>query len=145
MTGGQANPPSAVLQRLQSATVRALLGLAPLPGGGQVHFPDLPFLLRQPWIPLLEEHLAGPITLDEGNLQLRVLSPEQLRQEVERGGELTYLRFAPPAQTGQGLRLTLEARTAGPGPSLGLGGLVVTFQEQDGDWKAAGSPALFAS
>jgi hypothetical protein len=148
MAGVQADLPSGVLQRLQSGTVRALLGLAPLPGGGPVHFPDLPFLLRQPWIPLLDENLAGPISLGEGNVQLRVVSPEQLREELGRSGELSYLRFAPPAGTAREVRLTLEVRAARPGaagPALGLGGLVVTFTEQDGAWRVTGAPSLFAT
>jgi hypothetical protein len=148
MTEVHTNPPveGTVLHRLQSAAASALLGLAPLPGGGELHFPDLPFLLRQPWIPVLDENVAGPLLLG-GNLQLRLLSPEQLQEETARAGQLSYLRFAPPVRTEQEIRIPLEVWLASADQARSptrLGGVVVTFAQKDGDWQAVETPAVMA-
>lgn len=123
------------------------MGAAPLPGRGEpVRFPDSAFLAGHDLVPVLDENLAARPAGDVPP-PLVVVSREELRRRAEATDHLPYLRFQPPADLDDRVRVSVEARLAGAGggaPELGLGGIVVTYADTEGTWQTVGEPATFA-
>jgi hypothetical protein len=144
----QSLPSNEILRRLQEALLRALLLGVPLPGSERpVRFPDLPFILRQPYVLLVDDNLAGPISIDEWPHPIRILPRETLMQEARTKGELTYLQFKLPVVREDAIELTLEARLA---PhfrqgALGLSSIHAKFRNIAGEWQVAGDPVFSAA
>jgi hypothetical protein len=137
-----------VLAHLQQSLLTAVLSRKALPGSDRpVALPDLQFVLGGEAIALAEENLVSRSVVEGLARPVRVLRPEELRQEAERRGEFAYLRFQPAEKDDDSIRLTLEARIARADPSepqLGLSGVQTRFVEVGGDWEVAEDPAFFA-
>jgi hypothetical protein len=131
-----------VIKQLQETLLTAVLMHKPLPGSDQpLNFPDFSFIERQPVIYVVNENLAGPISIEGLPKPLHILSRDDLQQEARKHGDLTYFYFHPLAKENSAVRLTLEAKLIPQNPehyALGLGGIQVTFHEVDGRWEALG-------
>ena len=138
-----------VLGRLQELLLNAILLGQKLPGIDQsVRFPDLPFLLQESTVTLIDENLANSVSAEEVLVPVRILSLEALLEEAHAQGDIAYLRFQPLEIEGDTVRLTLEAKicTHDPNqPVLGLSGIQVTFQKISGDWQVVNEPVLFSN
>jgi len=138
-----------VLGQLQELLLNAILLGQELPGIDQsVRFPDLPFLLRESTVTLIDENLANSVSAEEILVPVRILSLEALLEEAHAQGDIAYLRFQPLEIEGDTVRLTLEAKVCPHDPNqsvLGLSGIQVTFQKVSGNWQVAKEPILFSN
>lgn len=145
----QSLPSGEVLRYLQETLLKAVVLSQPLPGGNQpILFPDLSFIRRQSTVVLVDENLAGPLSIEEPPTPVRILTREALLQEARTQGDITYLRFQPPVREGNVVRLTLEAKIVPHDPTqrtLGLSGVQAKFQEVAGQWEAVEEPIFFAT
>src|SRR5215207_9189274 len=127
-----------VLMQLQEMLLRAVLLGQPLPGYDQpVKLPDLEFITRQPDIYLVDQNLAGPITLPESPKPLQIVSIETLKQKAQKGN-IAYLQFHVTEATDSLIRLRLEARIATGELNrgeLGLSSIDVTFSKAGNEWR----------
>jgi hypothetical protein len=132
------------LLELQRTVLKAVLLRQPLPGNSEpVRFPDLSFVLRHPVIFLVDENLAGPISIEAAPEPISVVSMEQLLQEVPKYGDVAYLRFQPAGLNGDTVSLTLEAKIATSEQNkkmLGLSSIHVTFSRVGNAWKVIDDP-----
>lgn len=144
----KSSPSDEVIRDLQEMLLKAVLLVQRLPGCNQpIIFPDLSFILNQPTIVLINENLAGTVSIEESPKPVCILSQEALLQEASTQGDINYLRFQTPIVEDNAVRLTLEAKIAPRDPeqrTLGLGGIQVKFQEVEGQWEAADEPIFFA-
>lgn len=145
----QSLPSDEVLRQLQETLLKAILLKERLPGGNQpIMFPDLSFILGQPTIVLVDENLAGPVTIEQPPKPIRIMSREDLLLEARTKGDIAYLLFRPPQGEDKSVKLTLEAKIAPCDPTqltLGLSGVQVKFQKVTGQWEAIEEPAFFAT
>jgi hypothetical protein len=140
---------ASVIGQLQEALLKAVLLREPLPGVSQpLAFADLAFVLNQPEILVSNEHVAGPIAINDAPRSVRVLSPSDIAKLVRHAtGDVVFLRFQQPEVANDTVGLTLEAklvpRDGGQQP-LGLSGVQVRFRKIGGRWQADEPPAHFA-
>ena len=141
-------PPTGVLLEFQELLLRAVLLGQLLPGQTEpVRLPDLSFVLREPVIYLLDEHLAGSVTLSDLAKPLRTLTVEEVTTLARRQGDIPYLHFLAPEATEDEVRLTLVARIVAQDPNkraLGLSGVQVTFVHRETGWTVAADPVYSA-
>jgi len=141
--------PDEVLGQLQELFLKAVLLGQKLPGLNQVvQFPDLPFLLQESTVNLIDENLANSVSITKITVPVRILSQEALLEEAHEEGDIAYLRFQPPEMEDSTVRLTLEARIFPQNPNqpvLGLSGIQVTFHRILGIWQVVNEPILFSS
>lgn len=141
-------PPRKDLGRLQQMLLKAALFEEPLPGGGSARLADLGFILRHEQIHLLDEHLAGPVSLEGSVKPIVVVSLADVRREAAAHGELAYLRFLPPEADDEGeVWLTLEGQLAIGDTRqhpMGLSRLQVKLREVDGHWSLTGDTRALA-
>ena len=141
--------PDEVLGQLQELLLKAVLLGQQLPGTDQpIRFPDLPFILRQSPVLLIDENVANSISIKEVSTPVRILSQETLLQEARTRGDITYLHFQPLRVEDDIVQLTIEAKICprNPGqPILGLSGVQVMFQKVSGEWQVVGEPIIFSS
>jgi hypothetical protein len=130
--------------QLQEMLLRAVLLGQPLPGYDQpVRIPDLEFITRQPDIYLVDQNLAGPITLPDAPKPLRIVSAETLQQEAQIKGNIAYLQFHVTEAADSSIRLRLETRIATAEPNrgeLGLSSIDVTFSKVGNEWRVVDAP-----
>jgi hypothetical protein len=135
------------LAELQRLLLGAVLRGDMLPGASEpLRFPDLSFVLEQPEIVVVDENLAGVPELDDPPKPIRVVSPDALEAERPEG-DLVYLRFGPPDERDDGVRITLEARIRSgreSRPAMGLGGVLARFERVGSSWQLA-EPPLFVA
>jgi hypothetical protein len=135
------------LAELQKLLLGAVLRGDTLPGSGEpLRFPDLGFVLAQPEIVVVDENLAGVPELDDPPKPIRVVDRGSLEAERQRG-DLVYLRFGPADESGDGVRISLEARIrSGPEarPAMGLGGVQARFERVGSSWQLAEPPQFVA-
>jgi hypothetical protein len=140
-----------VIGQLQEMLLRALLLNEPLPGSRRlVEFPDLSFILSQPTVIVLDENLAGSVSIEALPIPIRILSREDLLDEdaAQTQGYTAYLRFQPAKIEDNTVGLTLQAGIVPDDPSqhaLGLSGIQVKFQKIGGQWRASDEPIFFAT
>jgi hypothetical protein len=138
-----------VLMQLQEMLLRAVLLGQPLPGYDQpVRIPDLEFITRQPDIYLVDQNLAGPITLPDAPKPLRIVSAETLQQEAQIKGNIAYLQFHVTEAADSSIRLRLETRIATAEPNrgeLGLSSIDVTFSKVGNEWRVVDAPIYSAA
>jgi hypothetical protein len=137
------------LAGLQRSLLEAVLLDRPLPGAGRAPaFGDRDFLLARPTIVLLDENLAGSLSLDGLPRPVRRLSRDELLEEARREGDVPHLRFSAPEPVGENVRLMLSADIASADPErhvLGLSSVLATFRAADGDWEVEGEAVSLAT
>ena len=143
MPSGSARvPPKRELARIQQMVLRAALLGEPMPDGGSVRLSDQAFILRHPEIYLLDENLAGTISIEGLPKPVRVLSRQDIRREVKAQGDVAYLTFRPPQPADDGgVWLTLEGKletSDSNRQSMGLSSVQVELREVNGRWSATG-------
>ncbi len=142
-------PTNDEIRQLQELLLAAVLAGHALPGGTRpVQFPDLSFVTNQPRIIVVDENLAGPISIASAPKPVEILSREAFEAPASRLADVAYLRFQPPQLEESTVQLTLEAKIAprNPGqPALGLSGVQVTFQKVAGLWRVIEEPRFFAA
>ncbi len=142
-------PTTDEVRQLQELLLTAVLSGHPLPGGTQpIQLPDLSFVLNQPRIIVVDENLAGPISIESTPKPVEILSREVVEAPARTLADIAYLRFQPPQLADRTVHLTLEAKIAprNPGqPALGLSSVQVTFQKDAGQWRVVDEPRFLAA
>ena len=140
-----------VLGQLQAALIDAVLSGVPLAGQSHaLNMPNRARLADQSEVMLSSDNLGGPIHLKQvGTAPLRILSPKAIQEAAQQEGQRHYLRFEPPQRVANGVRLTLQLRSAQPGPGgrpdLGMSALQVSFQHTSQGWRALDDSAALSS
>jgi hypothetical protein len=149
MPRAEPSVPNETLRHLQETLLEAVLLNQRLPGGEQpVLLPDLPWVLRQSTVILIDENLAESISAERLPMPISVLPLEALKEEARTRGDVAYLRFQPAEIQGDTVRLTLQAGIVPEDPNrraLGLSGLQVQFQEGADRWEVTSEPVFFAT
>jgi hypothetical protein len=142
-------PSAKTIAQLQAKLLKAALLRQPLPGSSQpVQLSDLQFIFRHPKIYLLDENLAGKISVEGLPKPLEVIKKEGLQKLAEKEGDVAYLRFQPPEVGDDTVRLTLEGKLATKDASqnpMGLSSVQVRFRKDDKEWLSTEGPIAFAS
>ncbi len=142
-------PSEKILLQLQNMLLKAVLLGHALPGSSNpVRFPDLLFIKRQSVIFLLDKNLSGPILIEELSRPIHVLSEAALFQESLKSGDVTFLQFQSPEDSGDEVTLTLDARIATQDihqQTLGLSTISVTFFQGADGWRLKEEPLYSAS
>ncbi|MCX6633286.1 MAG: hypothetical protein NTW28_37295 [Candidatus Solibacter sp.] len=144
-------PSNDEIRQLQEILLTAVMTGRALPGATRpVNFPDLAFIMGHPAVFLLDENLAGSISVEDSPLPLRILSRELLLEESRnREKDIAYLAFNYRALGEDGLQLTLEGKILPHDPNhagvLGLSSIHVTFRKAAGTWEVAGDPSFSAA
>lgn len=140
-----------VLGQLQAAVIDAVRSGRPLEGHSRaLTMPDLAGPAAQAQLILSSENLGGPLALkQQGSATLHILPRHAIQERAQRQGALPYLHFESPQHVKDGVRLTLQLRTAQPGsePSsdLGMSTVQVTFQHGAQGWRALDDTAAMSA
>ena len=136
---------AAEILALQQATLEALLGGAPLPGGENVRLPDADYVRQGPEILVVGTEPSGPMELELDGLPVHAVSQDDLEERRRGSPELAYVRFRPPSVEGAHLRITVEVVVERAGSSVALGGVVVTYARRGSTWEVVDQPVVFAT
>ena len=103
--------PESELTRLKEEVLKAALNNQSMPGSNKsLNFPDLPFVLNQPDIYLVDDTIKNNIAIEKINKPVQVVSQEFLNKKTSEAGNITYFKFSTKKSGKDNLLLTLESK-----------------------------------
>ena len=142
-------PSDKVVTQLQKVLVRAVLSGQPLPGlTNSTKIPDLSFITNQPVIYLVDKNLPGHFSISDSPKPFEIISPESLKQEIEKRGTVSYLQFQPPEGGDNVVGVTLDMKISSNDSNqreMGLSSIHVKFSKVGNEWQATEEPTYLAS
>ena len=136
------------LAKLKENVLRAVLNNQTMPGSDKsLNFPDLPFVLNQTDIYLVDDTIKENITIEKINKPLQVVSQEFLNQKANETGNITYFKFNSKKSGKDNLLLTLETKVVSSSNqrSSSLTSMQMKFQKVGKDWKMIELPTSLSS
>ena len=136
------------LAKLKENVLRAVLNNQTMPGSDKsLNFPDLPFVLNQTDIYLVDDTIKENITIEKINKPLQVVSQEFLNQKANETGNITYFKFNSKKSGKDNLLLTLETRVVSSSNqrSSSLTSMQMKFQKVGKDWKMIDEPTSLSA
>ena len=137
-----------VIAELQELLLRAVLLGHSLPGvPGPVQLPDLDFVLREPVIYIVEQNVAGPLSVAGLAQPLEIVAEEKIKERALRHGDTAYLQFLAPETKNGSVGLSLVAKMAARDSNrqpLGLSGVHVVFVRKEAGWEVVEDPIYSA-
>lgn len=139
--------PESELSKLKEQVLNAVLNDQSMPGSNKkLHFPDLPFVLDQPDIYLMDDSIRNTITIEKINKPLQVVSQETIDQKVKESGRITHFMFHTKQAGKEKLLLTLETKVASPGQrASSLTSMQLKFQKFGKEWKIIEEPTSLSA
>lgn len=147
MTTSASFPATDELSRLKVAVLDSVLNDVPFSGTTVIlRFPDLPFVLAQPNIYLVEEELKDTIHIKKSNRPVHLVSEKFVKENTPKSGRTIFLKFRTKKEGKSLLLLTLDANvySASDGRTSILGSLHVKFKKEGDTWSLLG-PSSFSS
>ena len=136
------------LAKLKENVLRAVLNNQTMPGSDKsLNFPDLPFVLNQTDIYLVDDTIKENITIEKINKPLQVVSQEFLNQKANETGNITYFKFNSKKSGKDNLLLTLETKVVSSSNqrSSSLTSMQMKFQKVGKDWKMIDAPTSLSA
>ena len=136
------------LAKLKENVLRAVLNNQTMPGSDKsLNFPDLPFVLNQTDIYLVDDTIKENITIEKINKPLQVVSQEFLNQKANETGNITYFKFNSKKSGKDNLLLTLETKVVSSSNqrSSSLTSMQMKFQKVGKDWKMIDEPTSLSA
>ena len=136
------------LSELKESVLKATLNNKPLPGSNQpLAFPDLPFILTQPGIYVVDHDIKHSIPLEEIHKTVQVLSEDVLPEKAGESGKVIYFQFRTANQEKDNLSLTLEAKTffSADRRKQILTSVQMQFKRLGNEWKIVDDPISLSS
>ena len=124
------------LSRLKLDVLQSVFDSVPFPRSDIIlRFPDLPFILTQPEIFLVDETLKVSILVEQMNKTIKIVSEKNLNQHTDEEGKIIYFEFQSK-QEEKNLLLTLEANVLSTSNSriARLSSLQLKFQKRGNNW-----------
>jgi len=136
------------LAKLKEKVLKAVLNNQAMPGSDKsLNFPDLPFVLNQPDIYLVDDTIKNTITIEKINKPLQVVSQEFLNQKASESGNITYFQFHTKKSGKDNLLLSLETKIISPSNqrSSSLTSMQLKFQKVGKEWKMIDEPTSLSA
>ena len=136
---------TAELSELKVNVLNSVLNDLVFPGSNfTLRFADLPFVLTQPDIYLVDKKLKSSIRIERLNKPVQIVSKNFIK---EKSGKTIYLEFQSEEQDGNILLLTLKANIfSSPGNrTINLSSLKIKFKKERNDWTIMESPTSLSA
>ena len=83
------------LAKLKEKVLKAVLNNQTMPGSNKIlNFPDLPFVLTQADIYLVDDNIRNTITIEKINKPVQTVSQEFLKQKTSESGKVIYFFYS---------------------------------------------------
>jgi hypothetical protein len=140
--------PQNELALLKESVLRAVLNNQALPGSDRpLHFPDLPFVLSQREIYLVDDDIRTDIHIESLGKPVQLISEATLADRQGASGKVVYFQFHTSEVSEKSLKLRLDAKvqSAGYSRTLSLTSMELKL-EKDGDkWQMTNEPTSLSA
>ncbi len=140
--------PAQELARLKEQVLYAVLNNQTLPGSNnRLAFADLPFVLTQPDIYLVDNEIKNSIHIEKINKQVQVVSEDFLRRQNTGPGKIIYFQFQTTESGNDNLWLSLDAKvlSAGAQQADNLTSMQMKFQKVQNEWRIMDEPTTLSA
>ncbi len=136
---------TAELSELKVNVLNSVLNDLVFPGSNfTLRFADLPFVLTQPDIYLVDKKLKSSIRIERLNKPVQIVSKNFIK---EKSGKTIYLEFQSDEQDENILLLTLNANifSSPENRTINLSSLKIKFKKERNDWTIMESPTSLSA
>lgn len=136
---------TAELSELKVNVLNSVLNDLVFPGSNfTLRFADLPFVLTQPDIYLVDKKLKSSIRIERLNKPVQIVSKNFIK---EKSGKTIYLEFQSEEQNRNILLLTLNANifSSPENRTINLSSLKIKFKKERNDWTIMESPTSLSA
>ncbi|SDL85973.1 hypothetical protein [Kriegella aquimaris] len=136
---------TAELSELKVNVLNSVLNDLVFPGSNfTLRFADLPFVLTQPDIYLVDKKLKSSIQIERLNRPVQIVSKNFIK---EKSGKTIYLEFQSEEQDRNILLLTLNANifSSPENRTINLSSLKIKFKKERNDWTIMESPTSLSA
>ena len=136
---------TAELSELKVNVLNSVLNDLVFPGSNfTLRFADLPFVLTQPDIYLVDKKLKSSIRIERLNKTVQIVSKNFIK---EKSGKTIYLEFQSEEQNRNILLLTLNANifSSPENRTINLSSLKIKFKKERNDWTIMESPTSLSA
>ncbi len=136
------------LARLKEQVLYAVLNNQTFPGtNNKLAFPDLPFVLTQPAIYLVDNEIKNSINIEKINRQVQVVSEDFLKTQHTDSGKIIYFQFQTTGSAKDNVWLSLDAKvlSAADQQAYSLTGMQMKFQKVGEEWRIMDEPTTMSA
>lgn len=136
------------LADLKEKVLKAVLNNQTIPGSNKpLNFPDLPFVLTQPDIYLVDDTVRNTITIDKINKPVQVVAQEFLNQKTSESGKIAFFKFSTKKSGKDNLILSLETKLVSSSDHRisSLTSMQLKFQKVGKEWKMIDEPTSLSA
>lgn len=136
------------IARLKEQVLYAVLNNQTFPGtNNRLAFPDLPFVLTQPAIYLVDNEIKNSINIEKINRQVQVVSEDFLKKQHTGSGKIIYFQFQTTESGKDNLWLSLDAKvlSAADQQTYSLTGMQMKFQKVGEKWRIMDEPTTLSA
>lgn len=136
------------LSQLKEDVLNAVLNDRPFQGKSKrLSFADLPFVLSQPAIYLVDEDVKNNIGVEKLNKTIQIVTEEFLKQHPEKNGKTIYFQFHTTKQETDTILLSLDAKvySFSDKQSSNLSSMQMTFKKDGNAWELMDEPTSLSA
>lgn len=136
------------LAKLKEKVLKSILNNQLIPGSNKtLSFPDLPFVLTQPDIYLVDDSIRKTITIEKINKPVQIVSEEFLNQKASESGKVIYFQFHAEKSGITNLVLSLEAKVLSSSDqrTSSLTSMQMKFQKVGKEWIMIDEPTSLSA
>ena len=136
------------LAKLKEKVLKAVLNNQTMPGSNKIfNFPDLPFVLTQPDIYLVDDNIRNTVTIEKINKPVQTVTQEFLNQKTSESGKIVYFQFHSKKSGKDNLVLTLESKVLSSSDqrTSSLTSMQIKFQKVGKEWKMIDEPTSLSA
>ena len=140
--------PQNELALLKENVLRAVLNNQALPGSDRpLHFPDLPFVLSQPDIYLVDDDVRNDIHIESLGKQVQLMSEAALASKQGASGKVIFFQFHTSGISENSLNLRLDAKVQSAGDSRkhSLTSMEIKLEKVGDEWQMADEPTSLSA
>ena len=136
------------LAKLKEKVLKAVLNNQTMHGSNKIfNFPDLPFVLTQADIYLVDDNIRNTITIEKINKPVQVVTQEFLNQKTSESGKVIFFQFHSKKSGKDNLVLTLESKVLSSSDqrTSSLTSMQIKFQKVGKEWKMIDEPTSLSA
>ena len=136
------------LSQLKIAVLHSILNDEPFQNSGVIlRFPDLPFILNQQDIFLVDEDIENAINVENLNRLVQPVAERTIKENVLHSGKTIFFKFQSKKEESDRLLLRLNANiiSASDARTTTLSSLILKFKKEQNSWKLIDSPSFLSA
>ena len=112
-----------------------------------LNFADLPFILAQPVVYLVDKDVKNNLNIDKLNKPIEIVTEEFLKKNPDKSGNTVFLKFNTTKQAPDTILLSLDAKNYSSNDERisNVSSMQITFKKDGNSWEILDEPTSLSA